>query len=102
MKEWDDSCDASAGAADNCTIVPFGVGMTPIPRVERLYFHFGEAISTAVYDGDGDDRDKCVELRDKTQAAIEDGLRYLLAYRDDAPHRKPTQRIRSKLRGGSS
>jgi hypothetical protein len=60
-----------------------GVGPTPLPRPERLYFHFGEPIPVAK--GDGDDAAR--QLRDRVKAAIEAGIAELIAMQAKDPGR---------------
>ena len=69
-----------------------GIGLTPIPRPERLYFWFGEPISTVEYDGVADE-DNARELRARTAAAIEGGLDFLFDERENDPERSLLQRL---------
>ena len=64
--------------AEPMPIVP-GIGLTPIPRPDRLYFWFGEPISTLGYGGVADE-DNARELRARTATAIEGALDFLRAY----------------------
>jgi hypothetical protein len=66
--------------------------LTPIPRPERLYFWFGEPISTVEYDGVADE-DNARELRTRTAAAIEGGLDFLFDERENDPERSLLQRL---------
>jgi 1-acyl-sn-glycerol-3-phosphate acyltransferase len=69
-----------------------GIGLTPIPRPERLYFWFGEPISTVEYDGVADE-DNARDLRARTAAAIEGGLDFLFDERENDPERSLLQRL---------
>lgn len=51
-----------------------GIGPTPIPRPERLYFQFQRPISTRRYRGAWQDDDACRELRDRVKASVESGI----------------------------
>ena len=69
-----------------------GIGLTPIPRPERLYFWFGEPISTLEYGGIADD-DNARDLRARTAASIEGGLDFLFDEREKDPERSLLQRL---------
>jgi 1-acyl-sn-glycerol-3-phosphate acyltransferase len=69
-----------------------GIGLTPIPRPERLYFWFGEPISTREYGGAADE-DNARELRARTAASIEGGLNFLFDERENDPERSLLQRL---------
>ena len=73
-----------------------GVGPTPIPRPERLYFWFGEPIDAARFGGSFDDTDAAQALRDEVKRAILLGIQFLRDERDRDPHRS----LVSRLRGG--
>jgi 1-acyl-sn-glycerol-3-phosphate acyltransferase len=74
-----------------------GIGLTPIPRPERLYFWFGEPISTSEYEGDTSERN-ARELRARTATAIEGGLDFLWEEREKDPERS----LFSRLTGSDS
>lgn len=79
-----------------------GVGPTPLPRPERLYFWFGEPIATThVARGDAD---AVRAVRDETRQAIEGGIEFLLAERETDPNRGLAARLRRKpdLPGGET
>jgi len=64
-----------------------GLGPTPIPRPERIYFHFGTPIDAAAF-GDDDSHDDAVfALRDRVRDAVEEGIEVLLEYREGDPQR---------------
>lgn len=69
-----------------------GIGLTPIPRPERLYFWFGEPISTLEYGGVADE-DNARDLRARTAASIEGGLDFLFAEREKDPQRSLLKRL---------
>jgi 1-acyl-sn-glycerol-3-phosphate acyltransferase len=58
-----------------------GIGLTPVPRPQRLYFWFGEPISTEPYAGRQDDDGACRRVRAEVAAAVEHGIEFLLAER---------------------
>ena len=60
-----------------------GVGPTPLPRPERMYFWIGDAIR--VEKGEGDEAAR--GLRDRVKAAVEAGIAELLAIREGDPGR---------------
>lgn len=81
-----------SGSPDFLPIVR-GIGPTPIPRPERHYYWFGQAIETA---GVPTDDDRAVRrVRDDTKAAVEAGIAFLL----DQQARDPQRRLRARLRG---
>lgn len=56
-----------------------GIGPTPLPRRERIYFSFGAPVETASYGlADADVR----AVRDEVRAAVEDGIAWLLDERE--------------------
>jgi 1-acyl-sn-glycerol-3-phosphate acyltransferase len=69
-----------------------GIGLTPIPRPERMYFWFGEPISTLEYDGVVNE-ENARELRARTAASIEGGLNFLFDEREKDPERSLLQRL---------
>jgi 1-acyl-sn-glycerol-3-phosphate acyltransferase len=69
-----------------------GIGLTPIPRPERLYFWFGEPISTLEYRGVAGD-DNARDLRARTAASIEDGLDFLFDEREKDSDRSLLKRL---------
>lgn len=64
-----------SGSPDFLPIVR-GIGPTPIPRPERQYYWFGDPIDTA--DIAATDERAVTGLRDRTKAAIEHGIAFLL------------------------
>lgn len=78
----------------NAELMPIvrGIGLTPIPRPERLYFWFGEPISTLEYGGVTDE-DNARELRARTAASIEGALDFLSDQREKDPERSLVKRL---------
>jgi len=72
-----------------------GVGATPIPRPERLYFWFGEPIDTTRFAGRDDDDAAARTVRDEVKAAVEGGIALLLDERGRDPHRGLARRLLS-------
>ena len=58
-----------------------GVGLTGLPRPERVYLYVGERISTAEYFGRQDDPEVLMELRGKVEDALYGYIEELKAYR---------------------
>ncbi|WP_341849582.1 lysophospholipid acyltransferase family protein, partial [Actinomadura rifamycini] len=81
------------GARDDVVMpVSRGLGPTPVPRPERLYFRFGPPIDTAPWAGrDGDDR-AVAEVRDLTRAAVSGIIDGLRAEQAADPDRTPLRR----------
>jgi 1-acyl-sn-glycerol-3-phosphate acyltransferase len=73
-----------------------GIGATPIPRPERLYFWFGEPIDSTRFGRRFDDTAAARALRDEVKRAILDGIQFLRDERDQDPNRG----LLSRLRGG--
>lgn len=64
-----------------------GIGVTPLPRPQRLYFWFGEPIPTSAVAGRHAEDDVVRAVRDEVKGAIEHGLEFLLAARERDPRR---------------
>jgi 1-acyl-sn-glycerol-3-phosphate acyltransferase len=73
-----------------------GVGVTPIPRAERLYFWFGEPIDTSSMGCRYDDTAAARALRDEVKHAILTGIQYLRDERDQDPDRGLLTRLRGR------
>lgn len=69
-----------------------GIGPTLIPRPERLYFWFGEPITTSGYAGDNGDSN-ARQVRDETKAAVEEGIAFLLREQGEDPQRDLSSRL---------
>lgn len=68
-----------------------GIGLTPIPRPQRLYFWFGEPIPTTPYAGQGADGVR--HVRDAVKQQVEEGISFLLAERERDPGRHLLKRL---------
>jgi 1-acyl-sn-glycerol-3-phosphate acyltransferase len=78
-----------------------GVGLSMIPRPERLYFKFGKPIRTTRYKGDGKTLANSEALRDKLKAVVETMIAELLEKRKRDPRRDLGRRLIAKLfKGG--
>ena len=75
-----------------------GIGPTPIPRPQRLYFRFGQPISTAELAGDFENTATCLALREKVRAEVEFGIAWLRQQRKTDPKRNFLPRVVSELR----
>ena len=73
-----------------------GVGATPIPRPERLYFWFGEPIDTTRFGSSFDDTSAARALRDEVKQAILGGVQLLRDERDQDPNRALLTRLRRR------
>jgi len=70
-----------------------GVGLTAIPRPERLYFWFGEPIDTTRFEGRNDDDEAARALRDQAKQAVLSGIQFLRDERDKDPDRNFVKRV---------
>ncbi len=73
-----------------------GVGPTPVPRLERLYFWFGEPVDSARFGSSFDDTEAARALRDQVRQAILVGIQSLRDERDQDPHRSLLSRLRGR------
>jgi 1-acyl-sn-glycerol-3-phosphate acyltransferase len=69
-----------------------GVGLTAIPRPERLYFWFGEPIDTTGFAGQDDDT-AARAIRDEVKQSVMAGIQFLRDERDKDPYRDLTKRL---------
>jgi 1-acyl-sn-glycerol-3-phosphate acyltransferase len=69
-----------------------GIGLTGIPRPERLYFWFDEPIDTTRFAGQDDDT-AARTLRDEVKRAVLAGIQFLRDERDKDPDRDLTNRL---------
>jgi len=74
-----------------------GVGVTPIPRPERLYFWFGEPIDAARFGSRFDDTAAAQALRDEVKRAVLEGIQFLRDERDQDPNRSLLSRLRGRV-----
>lgn len=70
-----------------------GIGLTPFPRPERQYYWFGEPIPTEAVQGRQDDDAVVRAVREQVKQAVEQGMEFLLAERDNDPHRSVVKRL---------
>ncbi|MGB0095925.1 MAG: lysophospholipid acyltransferase family protein [Solirubrobacteraceae bacterium] len=70
-----------------------GVGLTPIPRLDRLYFWLGEPIDSGRFGTRFDDTAAARALREEAQQAILTGIQFLRDERDQDPNRGLTSRL---------
>ena len=77
-----------------------GVGLTPIPRPERLYFWFGEPIDTTRFAGQAEDA-AARTVRDETKQAVLAGIQFLRDERDKDPDRDLAKRMLSRDHPGT-
>jgi 1-acyl-sn-glycerol-3-phosphate acyltransferase len=73
-----------------------GVGLTPIPRPERLYFWFHEPIDSSRFGSRYDDTGAARALRDEVKLAILTGIQFLRDERDQDPNRGLIPRLRGR------
>ena len=73
-----------------------GVGLTPVPRPERLYFWFGEPIESASFGSRYDDTGAARALRDEVKQAVLTGIQLLRDERDQDPNRGLIARLRRR------
>jgi len=75
---------------------PIGVGLGPLlPRPERMYFWFGEAVDTARFAGRADDEAAVRAVRDEARTALEAGIEFLRSERLADPRRGLAARLRA-------
>ncbi len=73
-----------------------GVGASPIPRPERLYFWFGQPIDTERFRHRPEQDNAPQRLRDEVEQGVLEGIGFLLAEREADPHHG----LRARLLGG--
>ena len=76
-----------------------GIGPTPLPRPERLYFELREAIDPRAFARTPDDEAGVRALRDHVRAEVEAGIESLRAAREVDPNRRLLTRLARQLRG---
>ena len=69
-----------------------GVGLTAIPRPERLYFWFGEPVDSTCFAGHDDDT-AARTVRDEVKQAVLAGIEFLRDERDHDPDRDLAKRL---------
>ena len=73
------------------------VGLTPIPRLDRLYFWLGEPIDSARFGRRFDDTAAARALRDEVRQAVLSGIQFLRDERDQDPNRGLTSRLLHRI-----
>ncbi len=73
-----------------------GVGLSPLPRPQRLYFWFGDPIETTAYARRRDAEAAAQALRDEVKTAVEEGILFLHNERERDPHRGLVPRLRRR------
>jgi 1-acyl-sn-glycerol-3-phosphate acyltransferase len=86
-----------AGLREEALGVYRGVGLSMIPRPQRLYFKFGKPIRTTRYKGDGETLVNCEAVRDEVKASVESMIAKLLEQRERDPKRHLARRLLGKL-----
>lgn len=69
-------------AKDSVFPLAKGVGPTPFPRPERLYFSIGEPVPVSAYAGRADDEEACWALRRQVEGAVRKEMEFLLSERE--------------------
>lgn len=72
-----------------------GIGPTMLPHPERLYFWFGEPVKTSHLEGRDQDDRAAHAIRDEVKIAVEEGIAFLLAERENDPRRGLRSRLLS-------
>ena len=70
-----------------------GIGLTPVPRPERLYYGFGKPIDTSRWAGLADDVGAVTAARDEARKAVEEIIDGLRAEQATDPGRTPMGRL---------
>ena len=70
-----------------------GLGPTILPKPQRFYFKFLSPIDTTRFQGAFENLDYCYELRNETKAKVEEGITFLLNYRQQQPPPRMSQRL---------
>jgi len=77
--------------------VAVGVGGTPIPRPERLYFWFGEPIDATRFGSSADDHAAAQALHEEVKQAVVMGIQFLRDERDRDPNRSLLPRLLGRV-----
>jgi 1-acyl-sn-glycerol-3-phosphate acyltransferase len=89
---------ARAGLRDDLMMpVVKGVGPTPVPRPERLYFGFGRPLDPATFGHDPADDEAAWALREATRAAVAEQIDALRAQQAADPDRHLAPRVARRL-----
>ena len=76
-----------------------GIGPTPLPRPERLYFEIREPVDPRAHGNDPNDDGAVRAVRDHVKREIEAGIASLHATRESDPHRRLLPRLASGVLG---
>jgi hypothetical protein len=88
-----------AGVRDDLLMpIVTGVGALPLPRPERLYFGFGEAIDPRSFGERGDDDDAAWALREATRVQVETLVAGLRETQASDPGRHLTNRVARRVK----
>ena len=79
-----------------------GIGPTPLPRPERLYFYFGAPIDTRRYKGRHQDTEACFAVRREVERVVRRGIRVLRTEQQRDPERHLLPRLIKQLRQRTS
>ena len=74
-----------------------GLGLSILPRPERLYCYFGQALDTEAYAGHEDDPEAVMEIRERTASAINTMMESLRNYRENDPGPGLVRKILTRL-----
>jgi 1-acyl-sn-glycerol-3-phosphate acyltransferase len=88
-----------SGLKDGELIPPIvrGIGLTPIPRPERLYYSFGEPIDTKPFKGKHEDKKTLFAVREMVATSIKSQIKELLQRREQDPDVGILRRFLTKL-----
>ena len=75
-----------------------GMGPTPFPRPQRLYFRIGTPIETIEFTGEQENTELCRTLRERVRSEVEYGIEWLRHTRKEDPKRHFVPRVMSELR----
>lgn len=83
--------------ADEIPPLVRGIGLSPLPRPERFYFHFGRPIETKAVMGRQEDDRLCFAVREQVREAVERSIAFLLAKRQGDPDRALSSRLLRRM-----
>jgi hypothetical protein len=78
--------------------VATGLGLTALPRPQRLYFHFSAPVETTDLAGRQGDEAACFALRERVRLAVEAGITRLLLERERDPDHDLLPRLLARRR----
>jgi 1-acyl-sn-glycerol-3-phosphate acyltransferase len=74
-----------------------GLGGTPLPRPERVYFKFGKPVKTSHVKGRHEEADVVMDIREQARVAVETGIAQLLKRREKDPNRNVFRNVAHRL-----